>query len=233
MAKPLNYNKAYFKKRDHLDLHIAESIKLIARKNNFKRTLDVGCGTGKLVNFFQKEGFDAHGCDNQKEAILLASKINKKGTITKASATNLPFRNQSFDIITCISVIEHLTPNQAEKFLSETRRVLKPGSFIFLITPNFATPLRLIQGKKWFAYSDPTHVNFYTPRSLAKLLSKFGFGNFQLTFKTVYHPSFDWEFPPFFGKLPKPFKAFCIFLLFSTPLTFIRNSFWITAQKKS
>ena len=75
MAKTLNYNKAYFKKRDHLDLHIAQSLKLVVCKNNLKRILDVGCGTGKLVNFFQQEGFDAHGCDNQKEAILLASKI--------------------------------------------------------------------------------------------------------------------------------------------------------------
>ena len=225
------YDKRYFQEHDLLSPYLANCIKHIMENHNLKRILDVGCATGRLVKFFNKHGLEAFGCDIADVALRQARKINKKGAIFKASATSLPFKNSSFDFICAISMIEHLTPKEAEKFLKEARRILKPHGFIFLITPNFATPIRLIHGSNWFAYKDPTHVNFYTPKGLSKLLSKFGFGDFQFTFKTIYHPSFDWEFPHFFGKLPKPIKTFCVFLLLSTPLTFIRNSFWLLAQK--
>ncbi len=225
------YDKKYFEGHDLLSLYLAKSLKIIMRKNNLKTVLDVGCATGRLVKFFNDNNFQAYGCDIADVAVRRAREINKNGVIFKASATKLPFKKNSLDFITAISIIEHLTPKEAEKFIKETIRVLKPGGLIFLITPNFATPLRLIHRQNWFAYKDPTHVNFYTPWSLARFLNKFGFGNFKFTFKAFYHPAFDEGFPPFFSKLPQFIKIFMIFMLISSPLTFIRNSFWLLAQK--
>jgi len=226
------YNKKYFEERDHLHLHIAETIKILMLENKLKKILDVGCGTGKMVKFFNDNGFQSLGCDIYDDALKSARKINKKNTIIKASATNLPFKNNSFDILTAISVIEHLTSKEVEKFLNETKRVLKPNGSIFLVTPNYATPIRLLQGKKWFAYSDPTHINFYTPKRLSILLKKLGFSHTRTRFKTTYGPTFNWEFPPFFGALPSKVKGFLVYLFFSSPLSIIRNSFWLAAQKK-
>ena len=225
------YDKKYFEGHDLLSLYLAKSLKIIMRKNNLKTVLDVGCATGRLVKFFNDNNFQAYGCDIADVAVRGAREINKNGVIFKASATKLPFKKNSLDFITAISIIEHLTPKEAEKFIKETMRVLKPGGLIFLITPNFATPLRLIHRQNWFAYKDPTHVNFYTPWSLARFLNKFGFGNFKFTFKAFYHPAFDEEFPTCFAILPKKIKIFLIFFLISSPLTFIRNSFWLLAKK--
>lgn len=210
------YNEQYFSKRDYLDLNIANTIAILMRDKGLKKVLDVGCGIGKLVQFLNNEGFHAYGCDSAYIAIETAKKINKKNTIIRATATKLPFKKNSFDLISAVSIIEHLTKKKVDVFINEAKRILKPHGFIFIVTPNFASPWRFIQGKKWFGYSDPTHITFFTPLSLSNLLKQYGFYNPKFWFKTS-DPSY--------------WKNFAYYLLFSTPFCFIRNSFWIAAQK--
>ena len=149
-----------------------------------------------------------------------------------ASATALPYKNNSFQMITAISIIEHLNQIDAVKFVKEARRVLKNDGYIFMVTPNYSSIFRLIQGKNWFGYSDPTHINFFTPRSLEQLLVKTGFYKVKNRFKIKYQKSLDWEFPKPLNNSPKFLKSFAVNLLYDSPLTFIRNGFWIQAQKK-
>lgn len=226
------YDSEYFRKRDILIPHLAQVIKDVMRKKSLKKVLDVGCGTGLLVKYLNENKFQALGCDLSREAVIRAKKINKEKSILLASATQLPYKASSFDLVTSISTIEHLKKHEAKKFIEEARRILAPTGYIFLVTPNFATPIRLIQGKNWFGYSDPTHISFFTPTDLQKLLEKYGFWNFVYTFPVKYHPSLDWGLPASLEKLPSFAKQFLIYSLFSTPLAKVRNSFWILAQKK-
>ncbi|OGM26996.1 hypothetical protein A2627_02405 [Candidatus Woesebacteria bacterium RIFCSPHIGHO2_01_FULL_39_28] len=218
------YDKKYFEKRDYLDLHLAEAIKLLAKNQELMTILDVGCGTGLLTKFLRKSGFNAYGLDP-------FANLPKNKYFVKASAERLPFNNASFDLVTSISVIEHLTLRQVYGFLKEVKRILKPKGVIFLITPNFATPIRFFQGDKWFGYSDPTHITFYTPKSAALLLKSYGFTNIKFMFKTKYNTPFDWDLPDFIRRLPSPFKKFITYLLISTPISNLKNSFWISGEK--
>ena len=146
MAKTLNYNKEYFRERDSLNPLLAQSIKILAKENNLKTILDVGCGTGRLVHFLNKNSYQAYGCDTAKEAISLAKKINQDSKIKWGQASQLPYKNDSFDLITSISVIEHLTKTQVQKFLSEATRVLKSGGFNFFCYPKL---LKSSQASFW------------------------------------------------------------------------------------
>lgn len=227
------YNLDYFQKRDHLDLHIAESIKILAKDYRLKTVLDVGCGTGRLVKFFNENGLKAYGCDSQDEALKIARKYNNRLVIKKASGTHLPFKNGTFDLITSISVIEHLGKSEVNKFISEAYRVLKNEGFLFIITPNFDSPLRLLQGRSWFGYSDPTHLTFFTPKKLKILLERYNFKNVRFRLKTAYNIPFDYYLPSFTRKLPMPFKNILNYLMISSPLSTFRDSFWTVAQKCS
>ena len=231
MAKKLNYNKEYFRERDSLNPLLAQSIKILAKENNLKTILDVGCGTGRLVHFLNKNSYQAYGCDTAKEAISLAKKINQDSKIKWGQASQLPYKNDSFDLITSISVIEHLTKTQVQKFLSEATRVLKSGGFIFFVTPNFSSPARLLFGKKWFAYKDPTHINFFTPKSLKLLLAKYGFKNVKFRHKSAYNAPFVWYLPLPLRKLPMPVKNCLNYLMISSPLATFRDSLWVSARK--
>lgn len=226
-----HYDQQYFQARDYLDLHLAESIKILMEDKDLKKVLDVGCGTGRLVKFLNEKGFTAIGCDKEKEAVKQAQKINKRQTITKASAIKLPFKSQTFDLVIGVSLIEHLDKIETPKFLKEAFRVLKSGGFIFLITPNFNSPFRYLLNKHWFAYFDPTHKQFYTPRLLSQLLKKHGFQKIKLRFKTAYNIPTDLHLPKFCRKLPLPVKNLINYLIISSPLSTFRDSFWILAQK--
>lgn len=199
------FNKEYFKKRDYLDPKISSSIVSLARNNKFEKILDVGCGTGKLVKYLVNKGFKVVGCD--PFSIREPNKL-----FIKAKATSLPFPDNSFDLLTSVSVVEHLEKKECSKFIDEAGRVLRPGGCIFLVTPNFNSVWRFVFGKKWFGYSDPTHINFFTPSSLSMLIRKKGFKEIQL--------SFCMDNPRFLD-----------YLLVSTPLWRIRDSFYVAGKK--
>ena len=226
------YNQKYFIARDHLDLHMAETIKILLQKNHYKKILDIGCGTGKLVFFLNQNKFKAFGCDRSITAVKFAQKINGGGKIIQASAVKLPYKNCSFDMITAISIIEHLSQKQIAVFLKESKRLLVKNGMLFIVTPNFSTPIRYFQGKNWFGFSDPTHINFFSTNTLIAQLKQYNFSNFKTFFSTKFTSDFDWDLPGFLQPLPKFIKTTILFLLISTPLCFIRNSFWLSARKQ-
>jgi len=225
------YDKQYFNIRDTLPHNLALTLKIFIRDKKITHILDVGCGSGRLVKYFNDNGLKAIGCDPSPNAIKMALKINPNKSIIKAPATRLPFKDHTFDLVTSISVIEHLTKRETIQFILESKRVLSQNGYIFIVTPNYLTPLRILQKDNWFGFKDPTHINFYTPLDLSKILTKNGFNNIKLQYKTKYHKSFDWEFPSFYSNLPIFIKRLLIYLFFSTPVTLIRNSFWISARK--
>ena len=230
-----NYSQKYFEDRNQLDVLIAEPIKLLMNDLKLKKVLDVGCGTGKLVEFLTKSGFEAFGCDFSIKAVNIARTINKKSQIKKSSASKLPYRDKTFDIVTSISVIEHLTQKETQMFIKETRRILKDNGFIFLITPNFSSPARYICDQNWFGYSDPTHIQFFTPKTLKILLIKNKFNNIKYKVRIPYMIKSDAYLLPPLRKFPRPIKYFFNFvtnyLLISSPLSILRDSFLIYAQK--
>ena len=78
---------------------------------------------------------------------------------------------------------------------------------------------------------DPTHLTFYTPASLKKILFKYNFKNAQTQFSIDWRKSLNWEFPNKIASLPLFIKKLIVYLLFSSALSIIRNSFWMLAQK--
>jgi len=97
--------------------------------------LDVGCGRGEIIKECKKKGCIAIGIDYSKAAVKI-SKNYVKGIIIRASGTHLPFRNDVFDAITLIDVIEHLDKFDTHNCLSELHRVLKTNGRILVRTPN-------------------------------------------------------------------------------------------------
>lgn len=212
-------------------MNLAESIKILATNQKLTKILDIGCGTGRLVKFLNQKGFIAQGCDSAPEAVKAAQINNNTSTIRKTSATSLPYKIESFDLVTSISTIEHLTKKDSREFLKEVKKVLKPGGYLFMVTPNYSSPSRYLLGKKWYGYQDPTHVNYFGPKSIKTLLLNSGFKNINFSFKTNHSISLDKYIPKPLQALPKPFKYNLYHQMFSSPLSFFRDSLWVSAQK--
>ncbi|MFA6271504.1 MAG: class I SAM-dependent methyltransferase [Patescibacteria group bacterium] len=104
--------------------------------------LDVGCGNGRLLNFLTKYGISYVGIDASAKLIQIAKKIaDEKITSSlssysflKASATELPFADQSFHIVFAVASLYHIPSHELRnQAVKEIARVLKPSG-IFIMT---------------------------------------------------------------------------------------------------
>jgi ubiquinone/menaquinone biosynthesis C-methylase UbiE len=100
-----------------------------------RRALDIGCGTGNVSKFARKYFEVVVGVDISLEAL----KINKANTgihAIQGDGLSLPFADNTFDAITCFSVLHHFFDDVS--LLIELNRVLKPGGILFTDNdPNF------------------------------------------------------------------------------------------------
>lgn len=98
--------------------------------------LDVGCGGGININRMSKKAKKVYGVDYSIESVKLSREVNRqeisdgKVEVVKGDVQNLPFDDESFDIVTAFETV-YFWPN-IEKCFGEVKRVLKPGG-IFLI----------------------------------------------------------------------------------------------------
>jgi SAM-dependent methyltransferase len=110
------------------------SLTLIKRFLQLKspRILDIGCGTGKNVEFFSRLG-QVWGLDNSEHAIKLCRNRGLHNII-RADAGKIPFCAESFDVIMMLDVLEHL---DEDKTLEEVVRLLKPEGLLIATVPAY------------------------------------------------------------------------------------------------
>ena len=97
--------------------------------------LDVGCGSGQTLTWFMNRfgAWRALGCDVSAEAAAAASQLGFE--ISQASALALPYPTASVDVVISLDVLQHVPLDGGdETALSEMRRVLKPGGWLFVRT---------------------------------------------------------------------------------------------------
>ena len=97
-----------------------------------KNILDVGCGTGGNLTLFN--GFVV-GLDISSQALELAQKRKPDAVLCRGEAENLPFKDESFDLVLALDLLEHL-PDDI-KGLSEMYRVLKKGGNALITVPAY------------------------------------------------------------------------------------------------
>lgn len=99
-----------------------------------RRVLDVGCGTGYGTAELAKTASRATGVDSSTDAIGYATTHYPEAHYYAVSATDLPFADASFDLVTAFEIIEHLA--DWPRMLNEVRRVLAPDGLFLVSTPN-------------------------------------------------------------------------------------------------
>lgn len=132
-----------------------------------KSILDIGCGSGSMIDFLKNYGESVTGIDYSDYVLKLCSlrghKMLVRGTVEK-----LPFSNESFDFVTSFEVLYHREVGDDTKVIKELYRVCKKGAMILIIDSAF----NFLKGK----HDDFAHgARRYTTGELAAKLSSAGF----------------------------------------------------------
>lgn len=167
-----------------------------------KRVLEIGCGVGHLAHILKEkfEVSDIVATDISPKSVEKARELYPKGDYEVMKGEDLRFKKNSFDIVISIETLEHIA--NYRKHLEEVKRVLRPGGYYIVETPNnpFNVAWETLRGNReglavWHpSLFSPTklkseleeiglEVKFYkqksfTPKSKKKLARVFGpFGN--------------------------------------------------------
>lgn len=132
------------------------------------RILDVGCGDGIMLS---ELGDKAIGLDISNEALKFAPE-NIKDRLWQGCATELPFDDEYFNTVLLLNMIEHLTPNDAKKALSEAKRVCaKNGQIIVSTCIRAPKKFKVTIDMSKYMHS-PIHLKEYFIEELDTMLSK-------------------------------------------------------------
>jgi len=112
---------------------IFSQIELFLNENRDLKILDVGCGTGIVIEKLKKYG-EVFGLDKSDSAIEFCKKRGLQN-IVSGYATELPFNNDTFNLVTALDVLEHI--GEDNKALSEIKRVLKKDGIAIITVPAF------------------------------------------------------------------------------------------------
>ena len=96
-----------------------------------EEVLEVGCGRGRWLRFFQDRGASPQGVDLSHEAV--ARCVEQGLAVVVGRAEDLPFPSESFDLVVSITVLLHLPPDSQRRAAAEMQRVCRPGGSVLIL----------------------------------------------------------------------------------------------------
>jgi 2-polyprenyl-3-methyl-5-hydroxy-6-metoxy-1,4-benzoquinol methylase len=190
---------------DWWDLHYGDWLAMVDRAYRAEhgkrpcRLLDLGCGFGYFSRAALREGYVVEAIDPNPDAIEEAWRVlaswdphpsrpdfaEIEGRVVIGLGTNwrldrIDYRalntRQTFDVVSALWVMEHLI--DPEGFLERARSALRDGGVLLIAVPNDFSQAQyranpVAARPNWWI--DRTHINYWTPSTLANLLGRFGF----------------------------------------------------------
>jgi predicted SAM-dependent methyltransferase len=167
------YLPVYLTKRDYVE-------SFMERHGRGCKIVDLGCGEGVLVREYRQRGFDIIGQDLHYESEF----------VRRGSLLDTGFEDQSFDILLCLDVLEHLNFDEQGGAVEEMVRLLKPDGLLLLSVPNLAHLASrftfMFLGRLLRTSEIERHPGDRPIHEYLKLLE----GNFQVTRRVGMFPTF-------------------------------------------
>jgi 2-polyprenyl-3-methyl-5-hydroxy-6-metoxy-1,4-benzoquinol methylase len=140
-----------------------------------EHVLDLGSGEGTFTEWLARIGAAPLGAEVADAAVRRARAAHPELEFRLVPIDgSLPLQDNSFDVVWATEVIEHVA--DTGRWLSEVRRVLKPGGRLLLTTPSHGRLRVALGGIERFSQPLGDHLHLYTRASLSQLLREFGFG---------------------------------------------------------
>ena len=135
----------------------------------------MACGNGSLLAALNKQTkINGYGIDIAEKMIENAAVKNSGMEFHTADCENIPFQNETMDIITVCAAYHHF-PDVAI-FAAEAKRLLKPNGMLY-IADVYLPAFWRVSLNPLVPLSKAGDVKFYSPKEIVKNFEKFGFIN--------------------------------------------------------
>jgi SAM-dependent methyltransferase len=165
------------------DLHVAEKSGFRAWLRQFLglyarmlppqqpgRMLEIGCSTGRYMEFARAKGWQVDGIEYSREA---AEAARAKGfTVTNQPLETIELPDATYDMVVAWMVLEHL--HDPALALDKLARWMKPGGRLVASVPETASLARWFFGRYCYDLSLPTHLYHFSHRTLRLTLANAG-----------------------------------------------------------
>ena len=167
----------------NIDIYLFDQL-LKGRYDNSKKVLDVGCGQGRNLFYFLRNGYDVFGIDPNAQAVEAVKELsaalapdNPLDNFVVCSAENLPYDDATFDLIVCSAVLHFAKDGQHfDTMLRAMFRVLKPGGYFFARLASDIGIEKLVKpvGNNRYLLPDGSERFLVNEQTLLKYTDEFG-----------------------------------------------------------
>jgi 2-polyprenyl-3-methyl-5-hydroxy-6-metoxy-1,4-benzoquinol methylase len=178
-------------------------LKLIHKFKPKGNLLDIGSGSGILVEAALEMGYDAEGIE---PSVWLHKKAKERGLPVHNGTFPMKNIDDEYDIIVLVDVIEHV--NNPKQLISEIRKKLKTEGIFVMITPDVSSFFARILKFRWWHYRI-AHIGYFNKKNLKLLTNSSGYKQILFKrpswyFKIDYLVKRLYKFLPSFLHIPIP-----------------------------
>tara|TARA_Y100000310_G_scaffold344921_1_gene460527 strand:+ start:3601 stop:4209 length:609 start_codon:yes stop_codon:yes gene_type:complete len=138
-----------------------------------KRVLDAGAGSGRDVEYFLNEGYDAIGIDISEGMLKEAKKrVPKKSVFKKMDFRKLKFKKESFDGIWSMSSLVHIPRKEVKDVLKGFNEILVKKGVLFIAVKEGKGKKEI---KRLYYKNEPRTFVYFTEKEMRKYLEDTGF----------------------------------------------------------
>jgi len=141
-------------------------LQVIAKFKTGGSILDIGCSSGGFLNCLKGDSWELYGV----EASLPTAERARALTGAEVFAGDIADANfpaNSFDVITCSDVLEHLY--EPQEVLRKVYKWLKPNGIFYVFVPNILSWEARVFRSHWYGLDLPRHLQHFSTASLTNL----------------------------------------------------------------
>ncbi len=178
------YQRGYFEGNEYID-YLADkqviqknfalrlkALKPFLNETYHKRLLEIGCAYGFFLEVAEAYFESVSGIDITEAGVAHAVKELGLDAIA-IDFLDYDLQDRQFDVVCLWDTIEHL--KEPHRYLEKIALHTTPGAILALTTGDISSLMARWRKQNWRLIHPPTHLHYFSPRTLGRLLSKFGF----------------------------------------------------------
>jgi SAM-dependent methyltransferase len=145
---------------------------VISRYKQSGDILDIGCSSGGFLGTLKGQLWRLYGIEIAG-AMADRARVNTGAEVFVGDALSAPFAVESFDVVTCFDVLEHVYDPLG--LLKKAHEWLRPGGIFYTMLPNINSWEARMLRSYWYGLELPRHLFHFSPKSLRVAMESVGF----------------------------------------------------------